>query len=118
MTDRESDWLLQLQPYGTKEAMRAQRWMVLALALFGTSIDALQRQLLVPSPELPSGFALSDFQELRRHLQSALVSANNPRKAWVYPWPPPTLVVGSQRLTVLEACCEIVQRAIEYLEDR
>lgn len=118
MQEQDSDWLFQLRPYGTKEAMRAERWMTLALALFGESMEALQRQLFATSPEIPSGFDLSDFQELLQFLQLASINANSPRSAWAHPWPPPTLLVGSQRLTLWEARCEIVRRAIEYLESR
>jgi hypothetical protein len=116
MNDQDSDWLFQLRPYGTKDARRAERWMKLALALWGGSSADLQCQLLAPSPGIPSGFDSADFQELFRHLQIASVGLNDPRKTWAYPGPVPTIVVGSERFTLWEARCEIVRRAIEYLD--
>jgi hypothetical protein len=114
MDEQESDWLARFRPYGRENAKRAERCTRLALALWGGTTDDLRRQLLAPSPELPPGFDLVDFRQLM--LRIALVGLNNPRNAWAFPSPPPTILVGSQRFTLWEARYEIIRRAIEYLE--
>jgi hypothetical protein len=126
MDEQEFDSLFPPRPFGTAEAMQAEarlrRCGTLGLALWGTTSDDLRRQLLAPYPEIPSGFDLEDFCEQQRTAQlisSALASSRN---AWLAPFPlatsSPAIFVGTQRFTPWEACCEILRRVIEHLENR
>jgi hypothetical protein len=60
MDEQEFDSLMQSRPFGRDDAMRAdlqlRRGVTLAIALWGRTPDDLQRQLLAPSPQIPSGF--------------------------------------------------------------
>jgi hypothetical protein len=126
MTEEEFDALMQARPFGTADAMQAEAQMrrrmtlvaTLGVALWGkTSVD-LQHQLLKPYPELPSGFDLADFRELL-HISAEMVSAilAIQKMAGLSPLVhSSTFLVGTQSLTLWEARCEIVRRAIEYLE--
>jgi hypothetical protein len=127
MNEEELNSFLGSRPFGTAEAMQAdaqfRRCSKLGAALWGKTPDALQRQLLAPYPEIPSGFDLADFRELQRSIQAISVASGDPKFAWL---PRSALsalfnseiFVGTQRFTALEARCEIVRRAIEYLEGR
>jgi hypothetical protein len=72
MDEQEFDSVIR-QPFGTKDAMREdarlRRCATLAGALFGRTPDNLQRQLLKPYPEIPSGFDLTDLRELEGHVR-------------------------------------------------
>ena len=87
----------------------------LAAALFGRTPEELRRQLVASHPDVPSGFALEDFRDLERHLQTisglVLSGSSDPRLAWLSPW---LTQFASATITV----DEIVRRAIEYLERR
>jgi len=116
MDEEEFDALIQRRPFGTEDAKRAdlqfRRSASLGITLFGKTADDLRRQLLAPSPEIPSGFDLADFRELLRTTEQ--LSAWMSRLAFASK----TIVVGTQRYTEWEAQCEIIRRAIEYLENR
>jgi hypothetical protein len=124
MDEEEFDSLKPWRPFGTHDAIRAdvqaRRCTALGMALFGD----LQRQLLAPHPEIPLGFELADFRELQKSTLVIAALLANPRHGWlnssstVRALTSPTIVVGSQRLTAWEARCEIIRRAIEYLENR
>jgi hypothetical protein len=59
MNEEEFDSLMQSQPFGREDAMRAdvqlRRRMTLAIALWGRTLDDLQRQQLAPSLALYAG---------------------------------------------------------------
>ena len=116
MDEEEFDALIQRQPFGTENAKRAdlqyRRSISLAATVWSKTADDLRRQLLAPSPEIPSGFGLADFEDLLR-ITEPLTAAMN-RIAFASQ----TIVVGTQRYTEWEARCEIIRRAIEYLENR
>lgn len=127
MTEDEFDALLRSRrPYGTDDAVNAEAKILhgmtllstLGTALWGKTDDDLRRQLLKPHPEIPAGFDLSDFQELLHVCmqQASVVSAIHKTAGLEHllPWSR-TIVVGSESFTVLEAHCEVVRRAIEYL---
>lgn len=120
MEEQEFDSLFR-QPFGSQDAMewdaRLRRSAALATALWGKASDDLERQLLAPHPEIPSGFELADFRELQRSAQEISVVMSNPRFGWASPAASPIMFVGTQRFTVWEARCEVVRRAIEYLEN-
>jgi len=81
----------------------------------------LQRQLLAPHPEIPSGFDLADFRQLLQwtaQLNSAVLAVQRMRGLPPAVLPAPAVFAGTQGFTVWEARCEIVRRAIEYLEGR
>jgi hypothetical protein len=94
---------------------RGRRFATLGSALWGKTVDDLERNLLAPHPEIPLGFDLADFQELQLMAQRILLYLSNPRSAWISTLPPRTIIVGSARYTEWEARCEIVRRAIEHL---
>jgi hypothetical protein len=118
MDEQEFDSLFSV-PFGTEDAMRidarGRRFATLGSALWGKTVDDLERNLLAPHPEIPLGFDLADFQELQLMAQRILLYLSNPRSAWISTLPPRTIIVGSARYTEWEARCEIVRRAIEHL---
>ena len=122
MDEQEFDSLMQSRPFGRDDAMRAdlqlRRGVTLAIALWGRTPDDLQRQLLAPSPEIPSGFDLTDLRELQRSAEKISAGMSDPRYAWLsrLAFSSQTIFVGARRFTTWEARCEIVRRAIEYLE--
>jgi hypothetical protein len=124
MEEEEFDSLMRSRPFGSKDAMMAdallRRRMTLGIALWGSTLDDLRRQLLAPSPEIPPGFQLADFMELERSAHEILGGLSDPRFASLsqshLAFSSHTIVVGIQRFTAWEARCEIVRRAIEYLE--
>jgi hypothetical protein len=116
MEEEEFDALVQARPFGTEDAMRADRQVrrsaSLGITLFGKTADDLRRQLLANFPEIPSGFDLSDFRQL---LQTSVVLSAAVSQADIAS---ETIAVGDERYTEWEARCEIVRRAIECLENR
>lgn len=130
MTEDEFDAFVRSQrSYGTKDARNAEAKILhgmtllstLGTALWGTTDDDLRQQLLKPHPEIPAGFDLSEFEDLLHVcIQNAsAVSAIHKTAGLEHllPWSR-TIVVGSESFTVLEARCEVVRRAIEYLRNR
>ena len=124
MDEEEFDSLLKSsRPFTREDVMREEgRWRrcaTLAIALWGRTPDDLQRQLLAPYPEIPTGFDLANFQDLQRRVQLLSVGISDPRNALSrLAFSSQTIFVGTQRYTASEARCEIVRRAIEYLENR
>jgi hypothetical protein len=123
MDEEEFDSLMQSRPLELYDAMqldaRSRRRAALAAALWGSTSEDLQRQLLAPYPEIPAGFELADFRALHRSVQTISGRLNDPRNAWLSPAlaASRTIVVGSERFTVLEARSEVVRRAAEHLEE-
>jgi hypothetical protein len=120
--EEEFDSLMQCLPFGTAEAMRVDaalcRRSTLGLALWGRTSADLQRQLLAVHPEIPSGFNLDDLRDLERDAQVISSCLSEPRFAWLSHltfcyW---VISAGTQNFTEWEARCEIVRRAIKYLE--
>jgi hypothetical protein len=128
MDEGEFDALTRFRPFGVADARRAEaqahRCTALGMALWGKGPDDLQHQLLASHPEIPAGFDLDDFRELENSLRIIAVRLGDPRQAWLSNVPAfrvlcsPVITVGTERMTALEARCEIVRRAIEYLEGR
>jgi hypothetical protein len=122
MDEEEFDSLMQSRPFGSEDAKRAdvqlRRRMTLGVALWGRTLEDLQRRLLAPTPEIPSGFDLGDFRELQRSAHEISACFSDPRYTWLtrFASSSPTIFVGTQRFTVWEARCEIVRRAIEGLQ--
>jgi hypothetical protein len=114
MDEEEFDALMHARPFGTEDAKRAdlqhRRSLSLAATLWAKTADDLRRQLLASTPEIPSGFHLADFRELLRTTEqlSAAISTYESQ----------TIDVDTRRYTEWEARCEIIRRAIEYLENR
>src|SRR5271156_4039590 len=71
MDEQEFDSRFPGRPFVREDAMqadvRAGRSTALAVALWGNA-DCLQRQLLAPHPEVPSGFELADLRELQQRV--------------------------------------------------
>lgn len=125
MDEQEFDALFSSRPFGTQDAQReVARWGrcgTLAALLFGRTPDDLRRQLLASHPEIPTGYDLTDFRDLRRHLELVTSALSDPRNTWLSPLRTAAfgaIVVDTQRLSVWEARLEIVRRAIDYLENR
>lgn len=120
--EQEFDASLYSHPFGTKDAMRleaqARRNAALGIALWGRNAAELQRQLLAPHPEIPAGFDLADFRRLLRSARGISDALGDPRHTRLHSWAhtSATIFAGSQQLTEWEARCEVVRRAIEYLE--
>ena len=116
MDEEQFDALIQPRRFGTEDAKRAdlqyRRGLSLATILWGKNSDDLRRQLLAPSPDVPPGFDLADFREVQR--TTVQIWAAMSRTGLEFE----TIVVGTQRYTEWEARCEIIRRAIEYLENR
>jgi hypothetical protein len=129
MDEQEFDALFR-RPFGRADFQRADaqwgRSATLASALFGRTPEDLRRQLVAAHPQIPSGFDLADFRDLERHVRAisglVLSGSSKPRMAWLSPWltqfANATITIGEERYTVWEARCEIVRRAIDYLESR
>ncbi|HKD80258.1 MAG TPA: hypothetical protein VKH81_11240 [Candidatus Angelobacter sp.] len=129
MTEDEFDALMRARSYGTKDATRAEDQIrhgmtlltTLGTALWGTSEGDAQRQLLKSHPEIPAGFDLADFRELLRVTAQTVSAFADTHKgiglSHLVPWSR-TIVAGTQKFTLWEARCEIVRRAIDYLEER
>lgn len=129
MNEEEFDSLMRSRPYGTEDARRAEDQMLrdlrlsatLGVALWGKTLTDLQRRLLEPHPEIPSGFDLPDFRVLL-HISGQMVLASVAAYKIMGLAPSlasaPTIFVGTQGFTVWEARYEVVRRAIEYLEQR
>ena len=129
MDEEEFDPLMNLRPFGTEDAMH---WyaqirgdiglgMTLGSALWGRTSEDLQRQLLAPHPEIPSGFDLADFRKLLQwtaQMSSAVFAVQRMRGLSPAVLPPAAVFVGTHGFTMWEARCEIVRRAIDYLERR
>jgi hypothetical protein len=122
MNEEEFDSAAQWRPFGTADATsretQMRRSIALGFALWGKTSHDLQRQLLAPYPEIPAGFDLADFRGLQRHVQAIAAAQGDPRFVWLPHGAvsSPTIFGGTQRFTEWEARCEIVRRAIEYLE--
>jgi len=116
MDEKEFDALTHLRPFGTLDAKRAdsrfRRGLSLAAILYGKTDEDLRRQLLTHPPETPSGFELADYRDVQRNTEE--ISAAMSRTGLEFK----TIVVGTQRYTEWAARCEIIRRAIEYLENR
>jgi hypothetical protein len=129
MDEEEFDALMKSRPFGTEDAIR---WyaqvrsdiglgMTLGSALWGRTSEDLQRQLLAPHPEIPSGFDLADFRKLLQwtaQMSSAVLAVQRMRGLSPAVLPPAAVFVGTHGFTMWEARCEIVRRAIDYLEKR
>jgi hypothetical protein len=122
MNEEEFDSVAQRRPFGTADAIgretQMRRSIALGVALWGKTSKDLQHQLLAPYPEIPAGFDLADFRELQRNVRAISAAQGDPRFAWLPHGAVscPTIFGATQRLTEWEARCEIVRRAIEYLE--
>ena len=127
MDEEEFDAAMQArkaQPYGTRDTLRLEnhrrRLSALEMALWGRSPADLQRQLAGRYPEIPEGYDLADYHEVYRQLRALAAVMRNSKHGWASPIARlgATIVVGGARITEWEARCEIVRRAIEFLEKR
>jgi hypothetical protein len=86
--------------------------MTLGVALWGKTPEDLQRRLLAPYPQIPAGCNLADLRKLLQwtsEMRSAALALQ--RKLGALP-------SALSSASLWEARCEIVRRAIEYLERR
>ena len=97
-----------------------RRCSALGRALWGRNAADLQRQLLAPHPEIPLGFDLSDFWHLLRSARQIAEALRDPKRACLIPSArsSASISIGARQFTEWEARCEIVRRAIDYLESR
>jgi hypothetical protein len=121
MNEQEFDAWQSLRPFRTSDMKQFERAAALAGHLWGAGLEHMQRQLLAPHPEIPAGFSLDDFRNLQRQSEALLVALE--RKPLGLQWGSlrftmdTKIQVGSQTFTYPEACCEIVRRAIDFLEN-
>jgi hypothetical protein len=126
MKEEEFDSLMKGRSFGTEDAMQAdaqlRHMFTVGAALWGRTPEDLKRQLLASHPEIPSAASLPDLRELLRKVEMMLVAFHDPKNAWLAPsaiaLSSPTITIGTQQFTAWEARCEIVRRAIQYLEMR
>jgi hypothetical protein len=104
------------RPFVREDAIQAdartRRSTALAGALWGNA-DDLQRQLLAPHPEIPSGFELADFLELQQRVLVFQWLCSNRDLVRRFP-----TFMGAQHPELWEARHDVLRRAIEYLENR
>jgi hypothetical protein len=116
-----------LRPWSTEDALQMEaQWLhrskltaTLGAALWGKTADDLKRQLLAPHPDIPSGYDLVDFRELLVSTQTIAAALAHPRASLMLAnLSRHAVFIGTPGYTLWEARCEIVRRAIEYLQDR
>lgn len=124
MDEQEFDALFPWRPFRTKDAIeedaRWRRGATLGALLFGRTPDDLRRQLVASHPEIPPGYDLADFHNLERQLNMVSNALSNVRITGLSPlafMSSATIVVGTERFSLWEARCEVVRRAIHYLEN-
>lgn len=124
MDEEEFDALMKARPFGTKDILQwetrlrydSRLAMTLGVALWGRTSEDVKRQLLAPHPEIPPGFELADFRELLRwatRMASAILAASRTRGL-----SHSAMFGGPDALSLWAARCEVVRRAIDYLELR
>ena len=124
MDEEELDSVMGWRPFTREDARRLEaqwhRSATLGIALWGRTSADLQRQLQARYPEIPTGFTLADFRDLRRTAERLARLSRDPRYAALAGMghASATITVGAERFTAWEARCEVVRRAIEYLEKR
>jgi hypothetical protein len=129
MDEEEFDAFMKSRPFGTGDAMqwdarlrgKVRLAMTLGVALWGRTSEDLQGQLVASHPAIPPGFELSDLRELllwTTHVASAVSAFQRLRGLSPAVLSSPPVFVGTQGLSVWEARCEVVRRAIDYLEKR
>ena len=122
MDEEDFDSATNALPFGTADAqlweVQTRRTIALGLKLWGRTAEELQRQLLASRPAIPAGFALSDFRRLLQNTQALAAVSSQARFNWLprSAFFSPAIFVGTTRFTTWEAGCEVVRRAIEYLE--
>jgi hypothetical protein len=91
-----------------------QRVQALGSQLWGGGkIEHLQRQLELPSPEIPRGAGKEELLALEKHARMML--ASNLR--WVSRLAAPVITVGVDQFSIAEAMYEIVRRALAALSN-
>ena len=128
MNENEFDSAHGLRSFGSADVAAHEesscRSTALGIALWGRTFDDLRRQLLAPRPTLPEGFALADFRQLEKHartIQEIAANVTDPQFAFLSRSSASAsrvIAVGPLRFTLWEARCEVVRRAIEWLEKR
>jgi hypothetical protein len=119
--EEEFDALMKSRPFGTGDVAHweAKQVMTLGSALWGRTSEDPERQLVTAHPEIPAGFDLANYRKLLHwtaHMSSAVMA---PQRRGFFPsmLSSPTIFVGGMLFTAWEARCEIVPRAIDYLEE-
>lgn len=88
-----------------------ERVQALGAQLWGHGkVENLQRQLELPSPEIPAGIGIRELLALKQH--AAMMLAANQRWAPASRFAAPVITVGAEQFTLVEAMYEIVLRAL------
>ncbi|MFZ0639497.1 MAG: hypothetical protein WA020_00130 [Candidatus Acidiferrales bacterium] len=91
----------------------SERISALGAQLWGHGkIENLQRQLELPSPEIPPGLGMKELTLLEQRARMMLAAANH---RWMLKFLTNVVTVGPDQFTVAEAMYEIVRRAIVAL---
>lgn len=91
-----------------------ERVAALGAQLWGQGkIENLQRQLELPSPEIPAGVGIAELRALER--QARMMLAANQRWAPASKFGARVITVGAEQFTLAEAMYEIVRRALAAL---
>ncbi len=90
-----------------------QRTVALGAKLWGNA-EHLEHQLLLSSPEIPSGATMKDLLTLE-WLARERCSVN---QKWMSKPPIAVIVVGARHFNIYEAMYEVVRRAIASLGDK
>ena len=103
---------LQYEPWDRK---KSELFDALKAWLWSMSLDQLKWQLLAKSPEIPPGYGLADFVKLKRHADWVVIALKEPQFLWISR-SMPVITLGERCFTAFEARCEIIRRAIAFLE--
>jgi hypothetical protein len=121
MDEEQFDALMQGRAYGIADAMKfdasLRRCGTLGSALWGKTPEDLGRQLLAAHPQLPERYRVEDYRELLQQTEAISSASRDPRFACFSSalGTSRTISVGGRQLSVWEARCDVVRRAIEYL---
>jgi hypothetical protein len=113
MDEHEFEALREWQAFSSNDVKMYEALPALALELWGRTAEDLRQRLLAPTPKVPYGCTLRDLQMLEQQATMMRKFAARFGRLGTE-----TIAIGTDTLSVLEARCEVVRRAIDYLEGR
>lgn len=122
MDEQHFDSLRSWQPFQCQDDQVFLRLITIARGLWGRTTEDLRRQLLAPTPAIPAGCTLKELEQLGKNAEQMLRHDLARRRAFLtMPSQLRTdefIVIGSERLSTLEARLEVARRAIHKLRKR